>query len=55
VLCVVHVADARPNELDRVLEAGRVTAEASSYEALRSSWRALMRGFVALPDDSPQG
>jgi len=30
-----------------------VTAEASSYEALRPSWRALLHGFVALPDDSP--
>jgi glycosyltransferase involved in cell wall biosynthesis len=53
VLWVVHVADARPNELDRVLEAGRATAEASSYEALRPRWRALLNGFVAMPDDAP--
>ncbi len=28
----------RPNELERVLRAGRATAEASSYEALRPAW-----------------
>jgi len=52
VLWVVHVADARPNELDRVLEAGRATAEVNSYEALLSRWRALLHGFVAMPDDA---
>ena len=51
LLWVMHVADARPSELERVLRAGRATAEASSYDALRPSWRALLHGFVALPED----
>jgi glycosyltransferase involved in cell wall biosynthesis len=51
VLWVVHVADARPHELQGVLRAGRETAEASSYEVLRPRWQALLRGFVAMPDD----
>ena len=51
VLWVVHVADARPHELQGVLRAGRETAEANSYEALRPRWQALLRGFVAIPGD----
>ncbi len=51
VLWVVHVADAQPHELERLLRDGRETAEASSYEALRPSWQALLRGFVAMPED----
>ena len=48
VLWVVHVADAMPTELEPVLRAGRETAEANSYDALRPRWRALLDGFVAL-------
>jgi glycosyltransferase involved in cell wall biosynthesis len=44
-----HVAGAPARELDDVARAGRATAEASSYEALRPRWRELLRGFVALP------
>jgi glycosyltransferase involved in cell wall biosynthesis len=40
------VADASPSELDPVLAAGRATAEANSYDALRPRWRELFRGFV---------
>jgi glycosyltransferase involved in cell wall biosynthesis len=53
VLWAVHVADARPDELEPVLQAGRATAELASYEALRPAWRRLLDGFVALPDDEP--
>jgi len=49
VLWVVHVADAMPNELEPVLRAGRETAEANSYVALRPRWRSLLDGFVAVP------
>ena len=48
----VHVADASAEELDDVREAGRATAEATSYEALRPRWRELLRGFVAMPESS---
>ena len=37
-------------ELEPVLAAGRATAEDNSYDALRPRWRALLDGFVALPD-----
>jgi glycosyltransferase involved in cell wall biosynthesis len=47
-----HVATAPTAELERVLEAGRSTAEESSYVALRPSWRELLTGFVALPGPS---
>jgi glycosyltransferase involved in cell wall biosynthesis len=55
VLWAVHVADARPDELEPVRRAGRATAEESSYEALQTAWRRLLDGFVALPDDAPEG
>ena len=47
VLWVVHVADAMPNELEPVLRAGRETAEANSYDALRPL-ALLLDGFVAM-------
>jgi glycosyltransferase involved in cell wall biosynthesis len=50
VLWAVHVADARPDELEGGLRAGRETAEATSYEALRPRWQALLRDFVAMPE-----
>jgi glycosyltransferase involved in cell wall biosynthesis len=50
VTWVIHVADATAQELTRVLDAGRALAEECSYEALRPRWRALLDGFVALPD-----
>lgn len=46
----VHVADAPATELERILRAGRMTAEENSYEALRPRWRGLLQGFVALPE-----
>lgn len=49
---VVHVADAQVDELARVLAAGRATAEGCSYEALRPHWRALLDGFVAMPEEA---
>jgi glycosyltransferase involved in cell wall biosynthesis len=45
----LHVAQASAEELERVLDAGRLLAEATSYDALRPRWRALLDGFVALP------
>lgn len=45
-----HLASAPADELDRVSAAGRATAEASSYDALRPRWRELLRGFVAMPE-----
>jgi len=45
-----HVARAAAGELEPVLAAGRATAEANSYDALRPRWSALLEGFVALPD-----
>jgi glycosyltransferase involved in cell wall biosynthesis len=41
-----HVAEAPAAELERVVRAGRETAEAASYEALRPRWQALLHGFV---------
>jgi glycosyltransferase involved in cell wall biosynthesis len=38
---------ASASELEPVLAAGRATAEANSYDALRPRWRELFRGFVA--------
>jgi len=46
----LHVAGAAAGELEPVLGAGRATAEDNSYDALRPRWRALLDGFVALPD-----
>ena len=46
-----HVAAASDDELERVRAAGRATAEANSYPALRPRWRALLEGFVALSDE----
>jgi glycosyltransferase involved in cell wall biosynthesis len=45
-----HVAAASDDELERVRVAGRATAEANSYPALRPRWRALLEGFVAMGD-----
>jgi glycosyltransferase involved in cell wall biosynthesis len=46
----LHVAEASAAELGPVLGAGRLLAEATSYDALRPRWRALLDGFVALPE-----
>lgn len=54
VMWTVHVADAQANELDRVLRAGRTTAEENSYAALRPLWCALLSGFVAMPEPSEE-
>ena len=48
VSSIAHVAGAASEELARVREAGRATAEANSYPALRPRWRALLDGFVVL-------
>ena len=45
-----HVADAPASELADVLDAGRATADANSYDALRPRWRELFDGFVALTE-----
>ena len=47
---LAHVAGASADELARVRTAGRETAEANSYRALRPRWRTLLDGFVALGD-----
>ena len=52
MLWTVHVAESRSDELDRVRDAGRATAEANSYESLRPRWRALLDGFVAMREES---
>jgi glycosyltransferase involved in cell wall biosynthesis len=49
---VAHVAGASSDELERVRAAGRATAEANSYPALRPRWQALLRGFVTMPSYS---
>ena len=46
----VHVAEAPAGELAGPLAAGRITADANAYEALRPRWRELFRGFVAMPE-----
>ena len=46
----LHVAEASGNDLETVLDAGRTLAEQCSYDALRPRWRALLDGFVALPE-----
>jgi len=46
-----HVAEAPRATLERVLEAGRRTAEENSYGALRPRWRSLLEGLVAVPDE----
>jgi glycosyltransferase involved in cell wall biosynthesis len=43
-----QVAAAPDTELRTVLEAGRATAEANSYDALRPRWQGLFHGFVAM-------
>ena len=48
---VMHAADASPDELARMREAGRVTADENSYPALRPRWLALLDGFVAMGDE----
>ena len=50
IASTVHVAEAPADVLDRVRRAGRATAEENSYEALRPRWRALLGGFVAMPE-----
>ncbi len=45
---IAHVAGAPSEELGRMRRAGRETAEANSYPALRARWRALLDGFVEL-------
>lgn len=50
VACTLHVAGTGAEELERVLDAGRALAEDCSYGALRPRWRALLEGFVAVPD-----
>jgi glycosyltransferase involved in cell wall biosynthesis len=45
-----EVAGAPAAELEPVLAAGRETAEACSWEALRPRWATLFRGFVATED-----
>ena len=50
VAWTLHVAGAGSAALEPVLAAGRATAEDNSYDALRGRWRALLDGFVALPD-----
>ena len=42
-----HVADVPASELADVLAAGRATADANAYDALRPRWRELFDGFVA--------
>lgn len=54
VMWTVHVADAQANDLDRVLRAGRTTAEENSYKSLRPRWRELLLGFVAMPESSEE-
>ena len=48
---IARVAGSPENELARTRAAGRETAEANSYPALRPRWRALLDGFVALGDE----
>ena len=50
VVSTARLASASASELVPVLDAGRALAEACSYDALRPRWRALLDGFVALPD-----
>jgi glycosyltransferase involved in cell wall biosynthesis len=50
VAWTLHVAEARDGELDGILDVGREVAEENSYDALRTRWRALLDGFVTLPE-----
>ena len=45
-----QVAGASATELARLARAGRETAEACSYEALRPRWRKLLHGFVSMEE-----
>jgi glycosyltransferase involved in cell wall biosynthesis len=45
---IAHVAGAPSEELGGIRRAGRETAEANSYPALRARWRSLLDGFVEL-------
>jgi glycosyltransferase involved in cell wall biosynthesis len=47
-----YVAGAPAEVIDEVRRAGRATAEANSYDALRPRWRELLTGFVAMPESS---
>ena len=51
VASVVQVAEAPADELARMREVARRTAEANSYDALRPRWRALLHGFVAMREE----
>jgi glycosyltransferase involved in cell wall biosynthesis len=44
-----HVAEAPHATIDAVLAAGRRTAEANAYDALRPRWRSLLEGLVTVP------
>jgi len=50
VAWTTHVARASASDLDDILAAGRATAAANAYEALRPLWRQLFQGFVAMPE-----
>ncbi|MBA2424366.1 MAG: glycosyltransferase family 4 protein [Actinobacteria bacterium] len=50
VAWTAHVAGASASDLDGIVAAGRATAAANAYEALRPRWRELFRGFVAMPE-----
>lgn len=50
VAWTAHIVGASSDALDRVRGVGRATAEANSYDALRPRWRALLAGFVAMPE-----
>jgi glycosyltransferase involved in cell wall biosynthesis len=43
-----HIAEAANEDVARLVEAGRATAEACSYDALTPRWRELLVGFVRL-------
>jgi glycosyltransferase involved in cell wall biosynthesis len=45
-----HVAEAPRETIEKVLAAGRRTAEKNSYDALRPRWRSLLEGLVTVPD-----
>jgi glycosyltransferase involved in cell wall biosynthesis len=47
---VTHVAEASPDELERIRRIGRNTAAENSYSALDQRWRSLLLGFVELPE-----
>ena len=50
VAWTLHVAGAPRSDSSLSSPRARATAEDNSYDALRPRWRALLDGFVALPD-----